>query len=437
MQTVHTKPATVPRGPIVFVAGLLLSASLALFFDDALARLSFQNSTLIPLDGEEPLAGPSQEFSHADMIAAQTAWTYLAANTHPETGFVNSVDGYPSTTMWDQGSYLLGLVSAVRLGLVSEEAFEARITKLLKALESLPLFDGRLPNKAYNTQTLAMVNYGNQDVDGGIGWSALDMGRFLMALRVVEKHYPHHGQQIRAILTSWDLTAMAAQGELWGSELDGNGGYVRVQEGRIGYEQYAARAAALWGLDVLRAASAERVVSWTEVQGQQVPTDLRRARSFGAITPVLSEPYVLIGLEFGFDAESATLARSILSAQERRHQETGLVTMVSEDHIDQAPHFLYASVFANGRPWGVVTEDGTFHDDLRTQSTKASFAWHALMPSDYTAMARERVMATADPDKGFPAGLYETDGTINEIYTLNTNAIVLQALHYQKFGPLW
>ncbi|MEM1303102.1 MAG: DUF3131 domain-containing protein, partial [Pseudomonadota bacterium] len=372
-----------------------------------------------------------------DAAAARAAWTYLDQNVQPDTGFVNSVDGYPSTTLWDQGSYLLGLVSAQRLGLVTEGEFETRLSQLLNSLETLPLFDGRLPNKAYNTATLAMVNYANEDAPGGIGWSALDIARFLMALRVIEKHYPHHGHQIRTVLAGWDLSAMAAQGELWGSELDGAGGYTRVQEGRIGYEQYAARAAALWGLDVMRAVSAERVVAWQEVQGQQIPTDLRRARSFGAITPVLSEPYMLIGLEFGFDAESATLAQSVLAAQEQRHQDTGHITMVSEDHIDQAPYFLYASVFANGQAWGVVTEHGDFHPELRTQSTKASFAWHALWPTDYTQLARDAVINTAHPDKGFPAGLYEATGEVNEIYTLNTNAIILQALHYQRFGPLW
>lgn len=146
---------------------------------------------------------------------------------------------------------------------------------------------------------------------------------------------------------------------------------------------------------------------------------------------------MLTGLEIGFDAESATLARAVLNVQEERYEDTGHITMVSEDHIDQAPHLLYASVFANGRPWGVVTEDGTFHPELRTQSTKASFAWHALMPSDYTMLARNAVIDTADPVKGFPAGIYEASGEINEIYTLNTNAIILQALHYQQFGPLW
>jgi len=437
MQTTHAKPAGVPRGPIVFVLGLLISAGLALFFDDALARLSMQNSARIPLLDQSQLTEQTESYGEVEQAAAASAWRYLAQNVQPDTGFVNSVDGYLSTTLWDQGSYVLGLVSAERLGLVSDAEFEGRIARLLASLKQLPLFDGRLPNKAYNTQTLAMVNYANQPTPDGIGWSALDIARFLMALRVVEKHYPHHGQTIRDILASWDLNAMAAQGELWGSELDGAGGYARVQEGRIGYEQYAARAAALWGLDVLRAASAERVVHWQDVQGHAIPTDLRRARSFGAITPVLSEPYMLIGLELGFDAEGAALAQAVLAAQQARHEETGHITMVSEDHIDQAPYFLYSSVFANGRAWAVVTEDGEFHPDLRTQSTKASFAWHALMPSDYTAMARDAVIRTAHSEKGYPAGIYEASGALNEIYTLNTNAIILQALHYQKFGPLW
>lgn len=425
----------IPRGPLVFVLGLLISAAMALSFDGALARVALQ--TQIPLTEMEdlPEVVPS-DLTLAERRAAETAWTYIHRNTQAETGWVNSVDGFASTTLWDQGSYLLGLVSAVRLQVIDEAEFDRRMTGFLTTLDAVDLFDGRLPNKVYHTQTLALVNYANEEVPGGIGWSALDLGRFLMALRVVEKHYPEYGDQIRKTLSRWDLRAMASQGELWGSKTQEDG-YIRVQEGRIGYEQYGARAAALWGLDVLRAVSAERIIDWREIEGVGIPTDLRRASGFGAITPVVSEPFILMGLEMGFDSESATLAALVLQAQEARYAQTDLITMVSEDHVDEAPHFLYASVFANGRDWGVVTEEGSFHPELRTQSTKASFAWHALLPSDYTQLARDAVMELADDRLGFAAGIYETTGEPNLSYTLNTNAIVLEALHYQVFGPLW
>ncbi|MEL6609229.1 MAG: DUF3131 domain-containing protein [Pseudomonadota bacterium] len=424
-----------PRAPFVFAGGLILAAGVASWTDSALVRLSLGQgqidlaSTTIVVPDKAPL-------TDREIAAARAAWRYIEGNTQAGTGLVNSVDGFASTTLWDQGSYILSLVAAARLGLVDTAELDRRAVAFIDGLTRLELYDGRLPNKVYDTQTLRMVDYANTEVVGGIGWSALDIARLLMGLRVLEKHYPQHGPAIRTALGDWDLAAMADRGELMGAEAHADGPRM-VQEGRIGYEQYGARAAALWGLDVLRAMSADRIIEWARVDGVDVPRDARRAAGFGAITPTVSEPYMLLALELGFDAESATLAQAVLQAQERRFEETGHITMVSEDHLDEAPHFAYAGVIANGRPWGVVTEAGTFHDDMRTQSVKASFAWDAIAGSAYTRQAREAVIDLADPERGFPAGIYESDGRVNEIYTLNTNAIILEALHFQVFGPLW
>jgi hypothetical protein len=62
---------------------------------------------------------------------ATIAWKYFENNTQPETGLVNAVDKYPSTTMWDAASYLGGLVSAVELGIISKNEFDRRMTSLL------------------------------------------------------------------------------------------------------------------------------------------------------------------------------------------------------------------------------------------------------------------------------------------------------------------
>lgn len=90
---------------------------------------------------------------------ANTAWVYFENNYQENTGLVNSVDGYPSTTMWDTASYLMGLLAAEKLNIISKNKFELRMEKALNTLARLPLIDGKLPNKAYNTQTVEMVDY--------------------------------------------------------------------------------------------------------------------------------------------------------------------------------------------------------------------------------------------------------------------------------------
>ncbi|HVI93233.1 MAG TPA: DUF3131 domain-containing protein, partial [Anaeromyxobacter sp.] len=49
--------------------------------------------------------------------AARIAWRYFERNYHPATGLVNSVEGYPNTSMWDLGSTIFATVAARELGL--------------------------------------------------------------------------------------------------------------------------------------------------------------------------------------------------------------------------------------------------------------------------------------------------------------------------------
>lgn len=190
-------------------------------------------------------------------------------------------------------------------------------------------------------------------------------------------------------------------------------------------------------LDVLQAVSSRRAMDMVDVAGIKIPADIRTADVFHAITPILSEPYVLQAMELGLDGENRIMAESVYRAQEARYERTGIPTAVSEDHINQAPYFLYSSVYSNGEAWAVVTEDGDFHPELCTQSVKASFAWDALYNTDYTDMLRSQIEDIGSADKGWPAGIYEADGSVNDVYTLNTNAIVIEAVHYMAHGPLW
>ena len=45
------------------------------------------------------------------MAMARTAWKYFENNYQPDTGLVNAVNDYPSTTMWDTASYMGGLMA--------------------------------------------------------------------------------------------------------------------------------------------------------------------------------------------------------------------------------------------------------------------------------------------------------------------------------------
>jgi hypothetical protein len=374
------------------------------------------------------------ETSDTDLAYAQIAWQYFENNTHPVTGLVNSADKYPSTTMWETGSYFMAVISANLLDIIDAQEATVRLSLAIDTLTSMRLFDDILPNKAYNVQTAELVDYTNKPVERGLGWSALDIARLVGTLAQLTQHYPELAPQVSTLLAHWDLSQMVEDGQMIGGNIS-NGVLRRDQEGRVGYGQYAAKAMMLFGYDMYRAYDAEEHIMVKDVLGQPIPVDDRLHRN---VTPafVVSEPYVFDGLEFGFDARSHRFATAIYKAQEARYAETGILTAVSESHLDEAPYFVYSSVWGGGAPWAVMTFQGERLDSKRTVTTKTAFAWYALFGTDYAKELVTTLAPLGDPERGWPEGIYEIDGSTNGSVTTNTNAVVLAALAFRAFGPL-
>jgi hypothetical protein len=382
-----------------------------------------------------PLRPTGAPLTEAEQRWARSAWSYFEKNTQPKTGLVNSVDGYPSTTLWDTGSYLMGLLGAEALGIVSRAEVDRRLGLALSSLEKLPLCDGKLPNKAYNTLTLEMVDYGNNPRPDCIGWSAIDVARIGVPFNVIAWERPELTPQVRRILSRWGMGHVAANGMLQGTDRPRGGPLVRVQEGRFGYEQYAGKSLFLLGLPVGVAMDYEAFVEFTPVEGQLIAHDRRKPEEHeGTHNAVLSEPYILEGLEFGLDAVTLPLARSVLYAQQKRFEKTGKLTAVSEDQLDRDPRFIYSSVISGDKPWAVFAPDGSDAEHLRILSTKTLIGWGVLFEGDYP----QRLLAAVDElvtDSGLYAGRYERDGSLNRVLTANTNGIILEALAYRVHGP--
>lgn len=387
-------------------------------------------------DSVEPLPlATNAELTLEDLEYAKIAWRYFKNNTDLQTGLVNSADKYPSTTMWETGSYFVAILSAKSLGLIEDAEAQARISLTLQTLGEMRLFDDLLPNKAYNVQTGELVDYSNKPVERGLGWSALDIARIVGTFGLIERNFPDLSPKIAEVLDGWALSEMVENGFLIGGNI-ADGKLRRDQEGRVGYEQYAAKAMMQYGYDMYGAYRVEDTLMVKEVAGQPIPVDNRLHRN---ITPAftVSEPYVFDGLEFGFDSRSHRFATAIYKAQETRYRETGVLTAVSESHIDVAPYFIYSSVWGGGAPWAVMTFKGDRLDSKRTLSTKTAFAWDALFGTEYTRELVAAVAPLGDPERGWPEGIYEQDRKTNSSVTTNTNAVVLASIAFRaNNGPL-
>jgi hypothetical protein len=371
-----------------------------------------------------------------DLDAARVAWRYFERNYHPATGLVSSVEGFPSTTLWDLGSSLLATIAADELQLVDARGFEARITAVLRTLATMPLFHGELPNKAYDARTAVMTDYENRPAPRGIGSSAVDLGRLVSALRVLGCLHPEHQAAVARVLERWRWCGLLGNGELHGAVPTPSGRFEVVQEGRLGYEQYAALGFAALGFDVSGARRYDRFTAETQILGVGVPHDARDPRRYGAIDPVVTDPWVLTAFEHGLDPQATPLARRIFEVQKRRFEATGVATAAGEDHVDRPPWFVYDAIYAGGKAWRTITPSGDDAPSVHGLSTKGAFALATLYPDDpYSAVLVRAIAPARDPARGWYAGVYASGG-LNRSLNANTNGVILEALLYKTLGPL-
>lgn len=361
--------------------------------------------------------------------AARRAWSYIDHHYEPATGFVWTVPDYPITTLWDVASGLAALYCAEALGLLEPEQYEARTARALLTLRSMPLFDGAAFNKAYLVDDARMADRTGAASARGYGWSAMDLGRLLVWLRIIALEHPRFAADAAAVVERLDVPRIVSDGYLHGAEFGTRGARI-FQEGRIGYEQYAAEGFALWGHEALRARDILENAGPASILDRPVLHD-RRPR--GCLT---SEPYLLTGLELGWDAQSYRLALSVLAAQRERYARTGQVTLVSEDASSDAPHyFYYYCALFEDQAFGVTAQgEGLLADGPRTISTKAAFAWYALSPNRYTREALELVTGALAHAEGWPAGLREGSNTVAGPENVNTAAVILESALFARRG---
>jgi uncharacterized protein DUF3131 len=388
-----------------------------------------------PPAGELPLRARGPLDARERALAA-AAWSYVALNTDPATGLTASVKGHATTTLWDLGSQLLAVLSAEELGLVPRREAAERLALALRSLARLPLGEGGLPNKAYDTRTLAMARYGGGPAPEGIGWSALDVSRLLLSLSLVAWRHPELTPSVRAAVSRWRLEALSDGAALRGGARDRRGALSVQQEGRLGYEQHAAKALLPWGVPAPEALDWRAHLAFASVEGQTVPTDARDPRDHGGTQAALvPEPWLLDALEHGFDAATLPVARALLRAQERRHRATGRLTAVSEDALDRAPWFAWSAVVSGGETWVALGPDGKPAAGVLGFSTKAAVAWGVLFAGEYPERLLAEAARLVSPGEGLYAGRYDATWEPNRALSLNTNAVVLEALAYRVRGP--
>ena len=382
-----------------------------------------------------------------ELLWAKTAWRYFTNNTNSNTGLVNSIDRYPAASAWHMGDYLSALMAAHQLGLIDKVEFDQRLSRFLEFIQDMPLAQGKLPNKMYNTKTGQMMDSSNKV--GEVGWSAVDISRLMVWLKITGEHYPEYHEYLDKVILRWQYCEVIDDcGQLYRYNKNGQT-WDKQQEGRLGYEEYAGTGFALWGFNANNARRMKLDQRMT-VDNLQLLYDERDPRLTNTPNPILTTPYVLLGLEFGWqEGEKYSKywpqnygflkqqADMVYRVQEQRWLKDKIFTARTDHYLATAPYQLLDSIYANGQAWNTISENSQWYPKLSLVSTRAVFGLWVLWDTPYTNELMKITEALFDKDRGWYEGRYEVSGAYERIISSNTNAMVLEALLYKTKGKLY
>ncbi|PVZ88956.1 hypothetical protein C9426_05490 [Serratia sp. S1B] len=371
---------------------------------------------------------------------ATIAWRYIENNTQPVTGLVNGSDNYPLTTVGQIGDSMMAVLAAKQLGLIDQAEYDRRITTLLATLQALPLNEG-IVNRHYRTTDAAMVD--SMMKPAATGWSAQDIGRLLVALRLVRNLSPDYAYYVDKTVVNWNFCPLFdSQGMLLSGTRE-NGKLSTQDDLRLGYSEYTALGFQLWGFS----AANNFALPYKKIQIYGIPLalDERDPRTTGVSNALTSTPYVLTGMEFqwqipGDATQSKALrrqAQNIFNVQQLRAEKEGILTARADFSLSADPWTITDTVFASGYPWNTLDAKGNFRPEYAQLSTKALFGMWVLWDTPYTNQLMRLGQWHNDPQRGWFEGRSEQSGKLNKALTLSTNALVLESLWYKSaYGVL-
>lgn len=427
--------------------GLALAAALTLPGCGVVVRSLDQAAQEVSQLGPAGHVGRHGRLTPRERQWARTAWKYFENNTSAHTGLVHGADQQPVTTPWQLGDTLAALVAAHQIGLIDTLEFDRRLSRQLAFLNRMQLGAQGQPARAYDTHS-GEITRPPPWLPEGEGWSAIELGRLLTWMKITGHLYPQFREYLDKAVLRWNFCPVIDDcGVLYGQGIaPGRPG--RVAEGRLGSLQYASAGFAAWGFETRESARVAPVET-LDLLGIKLRYDGRDDRRTGQIAPVQTLPHALLGLEFGWrppglmssqaDAQEALLrdmAFDVFRVQERRYREQGVLTARTDHALRRPPYLLHDAVFASGYPWNTLSPQGEPHLDLALVSTRAAFGMWALWPGDYTDRLIGTLEALQAPG-GWYEGRYEQSGGYEDLLTLSTNAMVLQALLYKVRGPLY
>ena len=364
--------------------------------------------------------------------AARTSWNFVNRITEPTTGLARAHATYSYVTLWDIAGVIAANYTAHELAFINDATYDSHIQRILATLSTVDLFDKVAFNRIYDAKTGRMVDNASKISNIGAGWSSVDLGRLLIWLRILAVKQPRYAPLATLIVRRLDMSKLLNGGYLQGVDVDPKTGKKQIFiENEIGYQQYALSGFAMWGARINPAGLDVRSnVAVVNVLG------VRMLVTSPGNDRVMSEPFIMLGLETGFRSpELARQAGQVLAAQTARYQRTGIVTAVTEDALPDPPYyFYYYSVYHRGKTFVIEGPgDNKYVDRPRWVSSKAAFGWNAVLPNAYTQLVLKTVQPAGTPN-GWGSGVYEQTYKPTGVPSLNTAALIMESALYKIRG---
>lgn len=388
--------------------------------------LSFMRTEAIYAPAIAPRLRTNDSERVALMQDAQSAWQFIARVTDNRTGLCRSTANFapgagsdnPSTTMWDVGSHLKGILAASDLGLVDDDECTARYTTALRTVDRAIRSDVGLPAEEINTETGR----------GTRGFNGYDTCRLLSAMHDIADH--RLGQAwVSNMVAGWDFSKVLIERQMH-SILRGS----LVSDYASNYMHYAALSLRAWGYDVASPHDGMQDINSADDK-------MGLLYHVAALGPIGAEPTLLELMDFGEIPQASYLADVLFAAQIEEYQMTGRLLFPSESPIDHLPWFLYQGYRVNAveDPW---TVESTRNDpEYRTDefisknlaaSPKAAYLWAALRPHPHSSVMQRLARDIGRMPTGFASAIYVGSGAATRDYSdINTNGVILQAIARQ------
>jgi len=356
---------------------------------------------------------------------AKLAWNYYKPGVAVEynTGLHHAGKDWPYFTDWDLGTYILAILDAEKLGLVSRDGewgSTYRLNKIISFLKNRKLTDNGIPYLWYDSR--------NGEPWGTTPTNPSDAGRLLVALYKLSIQRQEYIEDIKYIVyIRTNYTAIAISNK-WGSP---NPYYYYAALGfkYFGFDRYEPVKRILEGFK-------EALNSSEHILIEDI--DLPKMH-------LTMEPIIHLYFETDYDQIIEHLLFNTYLAHYNRYNRTGELLAFSEGNtgLNDPISYVYEWIItSDGKKWIITIPNGTIVNISPISYLKVAISFHAIYPSNYTLKLLNKIFQAFeeyyqknpnDPYKDYACGFMEgidLNGRVVQPIIDRTNGLVIEAARY-------